>query len=137
MDKVPYIDYSERDKTPSHSQTHTPMPKILKSTKDGFTIEVIRERISTNATSTGKALIALYIRQTEDERIIRETTDDNGRGFNKGDALYLTQMGALALANQRAGSNSGGLIPGKELLKVRKRLMKYAKQLKDIYDGKR
>ena len=136
MDEVPYIGYRER-KEPNPTPNPTPMPKILNSTKNGFTVEVIRAKITSNSSSTGKALVALFDRQTMVEKMVLETKDDNNKGFNKADALYMTRIGAMAAAKRASGENPGNWIPAKEMTEVRRRIGKYAKQLKDIYDGKR
>ena len=68
-----------------------------------------------------KSIVEIFKRQDVDERVDKETARKNGRGFNKGDAKFLTECAQL-------------IIHGHELYDHRKaearnRIIKYAGQL--------
>jgi hypothetical protein len=71
-----------------------------------------------------RMLLALYEKQTEGEKIVGDTTERNGEGFNGTDANFLSSVAENA-------KRFGGLTD-KQALWVGKKLRKYAGQLERI-----
>lgn len=93
-----------------------------------WTKESIRELLERNDQAVARGVVALYKRQTADERSIQETKHSNGIGFNSSDARYLSWVATYA---QRTGR-----VTGKHLIKTRAKLLKYSGQLADIANAK-
>lgn len=74
-------------------------------------------------------LLILYMRQEDDEKASADSHHDNGIGFNKSDAPYLTDI-ATKLTN--ASMYSVLPLSAEEFIEVRKRMKKYANQLSRI-----
>ena len=89
-----------------------------------WTESEIRELLTTDDKFVCRALKKLYDRQTEGERLSKETHVTNGEGFNKIDADVLTNICEWGLSH--------GRLTGKQLMLVRRRIMKYSKQLARI-----
>jgi hypothetical protein len=75
--------------------------------------------------AVAKAIIALYARQTADEQSTKLTSVSNGRGFNKIDAPFLTDIA------KKLPLYSMNLTP-RQLTTARKMLRKYGRQLAEI-----
>ena len=86
--------------------------------------QVVKNNLILNDTWVIRALIRLYKRQTPDERTTKETFQSNKLGFNKYDSVYLTTMAEKALANKP--------IINSEMREIRRRVIKYVKQLTQI-----
>lgn len=84
----------------------------------------IKDLIQTNDKVLYGALIYLYRYQTSDERIHKETRNNNGVGFNSVDAKFLSSVSEFFLKT--------GFLTYKQKQIVRKKLMKYVKQLTKI-----
>lgn len=93
-----------------------------------YTKEVIKENLSSNPKWIERALVVLYNRQTEDEKITKETYYENGIGFNGSDSRYLSYCASWVLKGNRLNE--------KHLEKCGKKLPKYWKQIKDIIENK-
>ena len=89
-----------------------------------WTIEEIRELLKESDQAVARAILAIYNRQTEDEKIVKETSASNGIGYNGVDANF---MSSLAQFYQSKGFLSSG-----QLKYGRKKIMKYAGQLTEI-----
>lgn len=98
--------------------------KVYAQSKRVWTEAEIRELLATNDKFVCRALKKLYERQTEGEKLSKETHVTNGEGFNKVDADVLTNICEWGLSH--------GKLTAKQLALVRKRIMKYAKQLTRI-----
>lgn len=94
------------------------------ATKRTWTEEEIRYLIQTNDKVLYGALKKLYERQTEDEKQIGETSHTNGVGFNGVDSRFLSSVSEFLLKN--------GFLTYKQKLIVRKKLIKYNRQLTRI-----
>lgn len=70
-----------------------------------------------------KCILKLYERQEEDEQAVRDTTHQNGQGFNKADAKFLTKMASWIIGGLPFSESQ------QNLADARKRMMKYAGQL--------
>lgn len=89
-----------------------------------YTVEEIRERVTNDQRWTERAIMALYRRQTEDERLGQHTNELNGAGFNKADAEILSSF-----AKQLQW---GGHLTPRQFDVARRRVAKYAGQLARI-----
>ena len=89
-----------------------------------YTVEEIRERITTQPQWTAHALLALYQHQTNDEQRLAETRHRNAQGFNSVDAPLLSSF-----AQQL---RRGRTLSPKQLVYAQRKLRKYAKQLHTI-----
>lgn len=86
-----------------------------------WTADEIKSMIQTNDKVLYGALKKLYACQTADEQTSAETTHANGAGFNAIDAEFLTSCSQFLLKN--------GFLTDKQKVIVRKKLVKYNKQL--------
>ena len=67
------------------------------------------------------AIILIYRRQTEEEKMIHKSTEDNGVGFTKWDAEEMTQVAKKLIANKEVTKG--------EWARARNKMPKYWKQL--------
>ena len=86
-----------------------------------WTIEEIRKLIDESDTSVARAIVAVYNLQTEDEKVVKETSHSNGVGFSGADANFLS---SLAQFYQEKGFLTQGQVRA-----GRKGIKKYAGQL--------
>ena len=86
-----------------------------------WTEEEIRELVQTNDKVLYGALKQLYACQTADEKAMGDTVEHNGVGFNGADAKILSSMAEFL--------NRTGFLTEKQKVIVRKKLVKYNKQL--------
>lgn len=89
--------------------------------------ELMLERLQRSDEWTTNGLVAIYNRQTEDEKAAEFTKYDNGVGFSGADAEFLSSLA-------RYYQIHGELSPGRMAL-ARKCMMKYAGQLAKIANG--
>ena len=86
-----------------------------------WTEDEIRELVQTNDKVLYGALKKLYACQTADEQSIGETVVQNGVGFNGVDSKILSSMAEFL--------NRNGYLSVKQKALVRKKMVKYTKQL--------
>lgn len=86
-----------------------------------WTEEEIRVLVQTNDKVLYGALKRLYAEQTADEQEAGETHHHNGAGFNGADSRFLSSVSEFLLKN--------GFLTEKQKFVVRKKLVKYNKQL--------
>lgn len=86
-------------------------------------IDQIKKKIETDDEFCIGALLALYEKQTADEQKIHNTIHQNGIGFNGIDSGILTGIAKFYIER--------GFITEKQLISVRRRLVKYTNQLSD------
>jgi len=91
-------------------------------TTKNWTIEEIRELLIESDKAVARAIVAVYNLQTEDEQIMKETAHQNGVGFNGVDAEFLSSLAQFYTAK--------GFLTAGQLKYGRKKIMKYAGQLK-------
>lgn len=90
--------------------------------KGRWTASLIMDKVVESPKFTTAALLALYDRQTTDEKDEGDTRHLNGRGFNGSDAPFMSYCAEYSRKNNST-------LSGDFLLKVRLRIKKYAKQL--------
>ena len=96
-------------------EAEQPKPKRV------WTEDEIKNYVQTNDKVLYGALKNLYACQTADEQTNSTTTHANGAGFNATDADYLTSVSKFLIKN--------GYLTDKQKACVRKKLVKYNKQL--------
>lgn len=92
-----------------------------------FTKDFIRSALVASDTWLMRGLVAIYNKQTEDEKSVGVTSHDNGIGFNGVDAFILTSIAQQFIAR--------GSVSPKQKDIVRKKMVKYAGQLTLIANG--
>lgn len=80
--------------------------------------------LRTNDDQLGRALVALYNRQTEDEQQTSNTSERNGQGFNGVDAPFLSSLAEQYIRK--------GRLTEKQADAARKAIKKYIGQLTEI-----
>lgn len=86
-----------------------------------WTEDEIKILVQTNDKVLYGALKRLYAEQTADEQSAGETHHNNGAGFNGADSKFLSSVSEFLLKN--------GFLTNKQKVVVRKKLVKYNKQL--------
>lgn len=89
-----------------------------------MTIEELKEALVKNDDLMIKGLLAIYARQTEDEKHSKDVSHDNGMGFTVGDAKLLSSFAQFY--------QERGFLSPKQKEWCRKKMPKYARQLKKI-----
>lgn len=84
-------------------------------------VSALREQLSTNTSQALKALVFLFNRQTEDEKLHEHTKYFNTVGFNHNDAKRLTAMAKQYLAT--------GHLTSYQMVVLMRLVPKYARQL--------
>lgn len=90
-----------------------------------WTVSEVFFHINSSDKALTQAIIALYERQTSDEKVVKGTKYDNGRGFNIADAKLLSSYAQHAI-------KTGAVITGEWATEARCRLPKYRIQLVEI-----
>lgn len=109
----------EEDKNMAKTMTREPI-----KAKKQWSADEIKNLVQTNDTVLYRALKKLYECQTADEQQYAETTQANGVGFNAIDAEFLTSCAQFLIKK--------GFLTDKQKVIVRKKLVKYNKQLTAI-----
>lgn len=89
-----------------------------------WTRESLWQVLETNNDQLGRAIVALYNRQTEQEQDSTQTVEANGIGFNAVDAPFLTSIAR--------GYKQYGRLTDKQAAATRKAIKKYIGQLVTI-----
>lgn len=89
-----------------------------------WTVEEIMGLLSRNREAVVRGLVAIYNKQTEDEKQAETTRHDNGIGFSGCDATILSSIAKQVLAGHRLSQKQYEL--------VEKKMRKYVKQLTKI-----
>lgn len=93
-----------------------------------WTIIEIRQLLMANSGAVERAVVAIYKRQTGQERDTHSSSVKNGVGFNSHDAPYFSELAKTLLGGHH-------ILP-RELGYSRQAMLKYAKQLRDIANGR-
>jgi hypothetical protein len=97
--------------------------------------EEIRNLLTSNDLAVCRGLVAIYNRQTLDEQAIGVTKHVNGVGFNGADAYILTSYAHQVISFNPSTSTYKDPLSRKQIGLARKKLIKYARQLRDIANG--
>lgn len=105
-----------------------------------MTREELFNAINTNAQVACSALLGLYARQTADEQEAQATGHTNGMGFNGTDAAILSSFAEQVIGNRAKKAAGEGGYPSdlspRQLELLRKKLVKYGRQLEEIAEEK-
>lgn len=88
-----------------------------------ITPDYIKNLLLTRDDAVGRAMIALYNRQTADERAVGSTRHSNGRGFSSSDARLGSYYACWVLGGRH--------LTGIHLQRARTMSLKYIRQLHD------
>ena len=91
------------------------------TTQKTWNREEINEMLETNPRAVGRAMVALFNRQTEDEKRANDTKHSNGRGF----AGYAARSGSY----YAHWVLKGRTLTGRHLTKARKIALRHSRQL--------
>lgn len=93
-----------------------------------YTKEDIAAKLATDNKWLVRGMLAIFQRQTEEEKATETTKEQNGIGFNGVDANIMTD-----LCNQYKRTN--GYLSPRQIDLIRKKMKKYAGQLTKIANG--
>jgi len=93
-----------------------------------WTSTEIRHLVETTNRGVERGILAIYARQTEDEKSLGDTKHLNGRGFSGAHARLGTYYAKHIL--------SGGHLTGDHLFKARKLVLRYIGQLVEVANTK-
>ena len=101
-----------------------------------YTVDEIKNKLSTNDKWLVRGLLAIYAKQTADERAAEVTQHQNGVGFNGTDANILSSFAKQVLQWQ-ATENPRYQVPlsPKQFALLRRKMNKYAAQLVRIAEA--
>ena len=92
--------------------------------KTNWTADEIKDIISRNDRQLCLAIVQIYNCQTEDEKLYKETSHDNGIGFNAFDSEILSSFAEQYLER--------GSLSKRQLEIARKKMPKYGRQLAEL-----
>jgi hypothetical protein len=101
-----------------------------------LTKEYIIGAINARNDAAENALLGLYARQTADEQQNQTTSHTNGMGFSGCDADILSSFAEQVERKRERGARSGQCLSEKQLSLLRKKLVKYGRQLLEIAEEK-
>jgi hypothetical protein len=101
--------------------------EMIKTVKFAEAKRIVRDKLATDNQWLVRGMVALYNRQTEDEKAAEGTRYLNRRGFNSSDAIILT---SFAKQWQRRA-----WLSDKQMAILRRKMAKYAGQLARIARG--
>jgi hypothetical protein len=99
--------------------------------------EDIQSKIETSDVFLERALLAIYDRQTLDEKQAGFTEHHNAMGFTGVDAQILTNLAQFVLTRKAKGVPEGKRLVGGQIPLARKRMPKYWEQLMQIAKEKK
>lgn len=94
-----------------------------------WTPEAIRDKLMTSDVLVERAVLVLFNRQTLDEQLAGDAKYDNKMGFNGSDAKFMTRQAIWIKSGIAKGIPEGKRLGQTQREIVRKRLLKYVKQL--------
>lgn len=92
--------------------------------KKVWTKDEIKSMLNANDKAVARGVVAIYNRQTNEEKFCDDTHESNGVGFNKFDAELMSSIARWF--------TSHGYLTDKQTAIARKKIMKYAGQLTEI-----
>ncbi len=122
VDILSIMDLTKANKKAKITPSTNPEPAVKKWTKDE-----IKQKLTTDTRWVIRGLLAIYDRQTADEKAVGATVEDNGVGFNGADAEILSSIAM--------NYKTRNFISPRQLEIVQKKMPKYAGQLAKIANG--
>ncbi len=109
-----------------------------KTTKDK--IAFLRHKLATDASWAARGCVKIHALQTDAEKSIGDTTDDNGVGFSGFDARGMSYLAewivkATSKPEKWRRTFATAIDQPKSIRKIHKIMPKYANQLRQIADG--
>jgi len=98
-----------------------------------YTKEIIVDKLTTDQRWLERGILAVYNYQTNQEKRIGDTVEDNGVGFNGADAQFLS---SLAQWIQKSSYAEGQRLTVKQAAVAARKMKKYAGQLLRIISSK-
>lgn len=98
--------------------------EVIENPKRIWKQEEIKQLILSNDKMVYRSLQVLYSFQTADEKSYKDTTEKNGKGFNSVDAEFMSSCANFYQKN--------GYLTNRQKEIVRKKLIKYTRQLTDF-----
>lgn len=98
--------------------------EVIENPKRIWKQEEIKQLILSNDKMVYRSLQILYSFQTADEKSYKDTTERNGKGFNSVDAEFMSSCANFYQKN--------GYLTNRQKEIVRKKLIKYTRQLTDF-----
>ena len=100
----------------------------------------LRHKLATDASWAAKGCVKIHALQTESEKSIGDTTDDNGVGFSGYDARGMSYLAewivkATTKPEKWRRTFADAIDQSKQIRKIHKIMPKYANQLRQIADG--
>lgn len=89
--------------------------------------QFIREQLASNDNWVLRGLVAIWNKQTADEKEVKVTRHSNGIGFTGSDAEFLSKLAERV--------SSGYSLSFKQMECIRRGMKKYSGQLRRIADG--
>jgi hypothetical protein len=95
--------------------------------KKEWTKDEIKHLLETRDLMVERSIVQVYYKQTEDEKMAKDTNHQNGVGFNHVDSQLLSSFAEQII--------KGRHLTQKQMVYARKKIMKYANQIKKIANG--
>lgn len=104
----------------------------METTKE-WTVEMVLALLDSNPLAVERALVALYDRQTQDEKRDSDTRHDNQRGFSAAHASTGSYFARLVMKGwQRDGHRHNTHLYPDKLAKARAMVKRYRRQLVEV-----
>jgi len=94
-----------------------------------MTKDIIKNKLANDNTWLERGVLAIWKRQTQDEKIATCTKYHNGIGFNGVDGTFMTSLGNQINRKSQSGVKIGTCLSPKQITIARKKMQKYAGQL--------
>lgn len=101
-----------------------------------YTKEMIKDKLLADPKWLGRAILAIYAKQTEAEQASEATFKHNNVGFNGGDAPLMSSFAKQIQKKMSYGVPTERALSEKQIFIARKRMVKYAGQLAKIANKK-
>ena len=97
-----------------------------------WTKEALLDKLATSDIMVERSLLIMYSRQTMDEQLTKNTSNENGVGFTVTDATILSSFAQRVIGEQISNIPEGRRMSNKMRAITRYRLAKYSRQLLEV-----
>jgi hypothetical protein len=101
-----------------------------------ITKDSIRELLLKSDAAVERGILAIYDRQTQDEKVSETTNHQNGVGFSGADAQILSSFAEQIEKKLQRGIKAGQCLSVKQMELARKKIVRYSRQLLEIAEAK-
>lgn len=98
--------------------------------------DTIKALLEKSSKAIERGILAIYERQTADEKATESTNHENGVGFSGADAEILSSFASQIMRKESRGVALGQCLSEKQIVIARKKMLKYARQLAEIANEK-